>query len=155
MDKERGGVTKQADREMENGNNGEKQPNKGRGQYFLQFQIDEYYYGVRIFPGQDLSNVWVGWVTPQFHAYDKLFDANASVRKCRYAELDQHGITAERSKNGTISGGKGKVFFNSALLGVTKRRKMKRETKHFCCSAPNIATVTCLTRWNCSMRWRT
>ncbi|KAL3078921.1 hypothetical protein niasHS_014703 [Heterodera schachtii] len=61
-------------------------------------QIDEYYYGVRIFPGQDLSNVWVGWVTPQFHAYDKLFDANASVRKCRYAELDQHGITAESTE---------------------------------------------------------
>uniref|UniRef100_A0A914H250 Ryanodine receptor n=1 Tax=Globodera rostochiensis TaxID=31243 RepID=A0A914H250_GLORO len=58
-------------------------------------QVDEYYYGIRIFPGQDLSNVWVGWVTPQFHAYDKFFDANASVRKCRYAELDHHGITAE------------------------------------------------------------
>lgn len=58
--------------------------------------MDEYYYGVRIFPGQDLSNVWVGWVTSQFHVYDKVFDANGSVRKCRYAELDHHGTTTER-----------------------------------------------------------
>jgi ryanodine receptor 2 len=54
-------------------------------------QIDEYYFGVRIFPGQDLSNVWVGWVRPQFHAYDKRFNAENSVRKCRYTELDHQG----------------------------------------------------------------
>lgn len=59
------------------------------------FQIDEYFFGVRIFPGQDLSNVWVGWVRPHFHAYDKIFNAGTSVRKCRYTELDHHGDTSE------------------------------------------------------------
>ncbi|CAK5073642.1 unnamed protein product [Meloidogyne enterolobii] len=57
-------------------------------------QIDEYYFGVRIFPGQDLSNVWVGWVRPQFHAYDKQFNAENSVRRSRYTELDHQGDTA-------------------------------------------------------------
>lgn len=36
--------------------------------------IDEYYYGVRIFPGQDPANVYVGWVTPRFHSYNQEFD---------------------------------------------------------------------------------
>ncbi|KRX28175.1 Ryanodine receptor 44F [Trichinella nelsoni] len=27
---------------------------------------DDYYFGVRVFPGQDLANIWIGWLTPQF-----------------------------------------------------------------------------------------
>ncbi|MGH0129295.1 UNVERIFIED_CONTAM: hypothetical protein FKN15_004774 [Acipenser sinensis] len=34
----------------------------------------EYYYSVRIFPGQDPTNVWVGWVTSDFHQYDQSFE---------------------------------------------------------------------------------
>lgn len=29
--------------------------------------VDEYYYGVRIFPGQDPAKVFVGWTTSRFH----------------------------------------------------------------------------------------
>ena len=36
--------------------------------------IDEYYYGVRIFPGQDPASVYIGWVTPGFHQYSSSFD---------------------------------------------------------------------------------
>ncbi len=28
--------------------------------------VDEYYYGVRIFPGQDLGKVFIGWATSRF-----------------------------------------------------------------------------------------
>jgi len=42
--------------------------------------VDEYFYGVRIFPGQDPSHVFCGWVTASFKHYDKTFDAS-NVRK--------------------------------------------------------------------------
>lgn len=29
--------------------------------------VEEYYFGVRIFPGQDISKVFVGWTTSRFH----------------------------------------------------------------------------------------
>ncbi|XP_028285731.1 ryanodine receptor 2 [Parambassis ranga] len=32
------------------------------------------YYSVRIFPGQEPGNVWVGWVTSDFHQYDPGFE---------------------------------------------------------------------------------
>ncbi|KFO32898.1 Ryanodine receptor 3 [Fukomys damarensis] len=34
------------------------------------------YYAIRIFPGQDPSCVWVGWVTPDYHLYSEKFDLN-------------------------------------------------------------------------------
>lgn len=40
----------------------------------LMEMIDEYYYAVRIFPGQDPAQVHVGWVTPSFHNNSKEFD---------------------------------------------------------------------------------
>lgn len=57
----------------------------------LSDQIDEYYYGVRIFAGQDLSSVWVGWVTSQFHHHSTSFNAAEAVRKIRFNELDHQG----------------------------------------------------------------
>lgn len=42
--------------------------------------IDEYFYGLRIFPGQDPQHVYVGWVTPNFKHFDKTFDT-AKIRK--------------------------------------------------------------------------
>ena len=44
----------------------------------LMDMIDEYYYGVRIFPGQDPSNVYIGWVTPGFHMYASEFEMKKS-----------------------------------------------------------------------------
>lgn len=58
-------------------------------------QIDEYYYGVRIFPGQDPATVWIGWVSPQFHHHSNSFNASEAVRKIRWNELDHHGIPSE------------------------------------------------------------
>ncbi|XP_047191096.1 ryanodine receptor 2-like isoform X3 [Scophthalmus maximus] len=33
-----------------------------------------YYYSVRVLPGQEPFNVWVGWVTSDFHHFDTTFD---------------------------------------------------------------------------------
>ncbi|XP_029456052.1 LOW QUALITY PROTEIN: ryanodine receptor 3 [Rhinatrema bivittatum] len=33
-----------------------------------------YYYSVRVFAGQELSSVWIGWVTPDYHFYSENFD---------------------------------------------------------------------------------
>uniref|UniRef100_A0A0M3IA50 B30.2/SPRY domain-containing protein n=1 Tax=Ascaris lumbricoides TaxID=6252 RepID=A0A0M3IA50_ASCLU len=53
--------------------------------------IDEFYYGVRIFPGQDPASVWVGWVTPKYHFHALDFNASEAVRRCRFQEMDQYG----------------------------------------------------------------
>ncbi|KAK6754198.1 hypothetical protein RB195_013289 [Necator americanus] len=49
-------------------------------------KVDEYYYGLRIFPGQDPSQVWVGWVTTQYHFYSPTFEQENVERRCLYAE---------------------------------------------------------------------
>ncbi|XGW02944.1 hypothetical protein V3C99_014731 [Haemonchus contortus] len=49
-------------------------------------KVDEYYYGLRIFPGQDPSLVWVGWVTTQYHFYSTSFERGRVERRCVYAE---------------------------------------------------------------------
>nr|XP_014340342.1 PREDICTED: ryanodine receptor 2 [Latimeria chalumnae] len=45
-----------------------------RDDYDHLMQTSTYYYSVRIFPGQEPTNVWVGWVTADFHQYDMAFD---------------------------------------------------------------------------------
>lgn len=42
--------------------------------------IDEYFYGLRIFPGQDPNHVYVGWVTPNFKNFSKSFES-ATIKK--------------------------------------------------------------------------
>ncbi|XP_067466542.1 ryanodine receptor 2 isoform X2 [Thunnus thynnus] len=37
-------------------------------------QSSRYYYSVRVLPGQEPFNVWVGWVTSDFHQHDMTFD---------------------------------------------------------------------------------
>lgn len=49
--------------------------------------IDEYHYAVRIFPGQDPQQVFVGWVTPGFHFSPKTFDTK-KVRHVIVSTLD-------------------------------------------------------------------
>ena len=49
--------------------------------------LDEYCYSVRIFPGQDAGNVWVGWVTPGFHYLHDTFDIK-NVRRVLLSKLD-------------------------------------------------------------------
>ncbi|RXM31020.1 hypothetical protein EOD39_7372, partial [Acipenser ruthenus] len=45
-----------------------------RDDYEYLMQTSTYYYSVRIFPGQEPTNVWVGWVTSDFHQYDQSFE---------------------------------------------------------------------------------
>uniref|UniRef100_A0A0A9WDJ1 Ryanodine receptor 44F n=2 Tax=Lygus hesperus TaxID=30085 RepID=A0A0A9WDJ1_LYGHE len=42
--------------------------------------INEYYYAVRIFPGQDPTHVYVGWVTTQFHQHAAHFNQNCVLK---------------------------------------------------------------------------
>lgn len=42
--------------------------------------INEYFYGVRVFPGQDPTHVYVGWVTTQYHSFTKDFNQNQVLK---------------------------------------------------------------------------
>ncbi|XP_051926912.1 ryanodine receptor 2 isoform X3 [Hippocampus zosterae] len=44
-----------------------------RNEYELLMQASTHSYSVRIFPGQEPSSVWVGWVTSDFHQYEPGF----------------------------------------------------------------------------------
>ncbi len=57
--------------------------------------IDEYYYGVRIFPGQDPTHVYVGWVTPGFHGYTTEFDMR-HIRNVVVCTVDQENQVRSR-----------------------------------------------------------
>lgn len=56
----------------------------------------QYYYSVRIFPGQEPSSVWVGWVTSDFHQYDPAFHLD-KVRTVTVTLGDEKGKVHERS----------------------------------------------------------
>ena len=55
----------------------------------------QYYYSVRIFPGQEPANVWVGWITSDFHQYDTGFDLDR-VRTVTVTLGDEKGKVHER-----------------------------------------------------------
>lgn len=55
----------------------------------------QYYYSVRIFPGQEPSGVWVGWVTSDFHQYDAAFQQD-KVRTVTVTLGDEKGKVHER-----------------------------------------------------------
>ena len=56
--------------------------------------IDEYYYGVRLFPGQDSSKVYIGWTTSRFHLLtnklDDPFD-NSVISQCTLINTSADG----------------------------------------------------------------
>uniref|UniRef100_A0A182TIU4 Ryanodine receptor 3, brain n=1 Tax=Anopheles melas TaxID=34690 RepID=A0A182TIU4_9DIPT len=56
--------------------------------------INEYFYGVRIFPGQDPTHVYVGWVTTQYHVHSKEFSQNKVRHAAIYVE-DENEKTIE------------------------------------------------------------
>uniref|UniRef100_A0A8C7UQ63 Ryanodine receptor 2 n=1 Tax=Oncorhynchus mykiss TaxID=8022 RepID=A0A8C7UQ63_ONCMY len=60
-------------------------------------QTSTYYYSVRIFPGQEPSSVWVGWVTSDFHQYDMAFDLQ-KVRTVTVTLGDEKGKVHESIK---------------------------------------------------------
>lgn len=57
--------------------------------------MNEYFYGVRIFPGQDPTHVYVGWVTSQYHLHTKEFNLSR-VRKASVAITDDYERLVEQ-----------------------------------------------------------
>ncbi|XP_077528941.1 ryanodine receptor isoform X3 [Haemaphysalis longicornis] len=53
--------------------------------------VDEYFYGLRVFPGQDPNHVYVGWVTTAYKFYDRTF-GNSKVRKVAFHGLSEDGL---------------------------------------------------------------
>ncbi|XP_052468031.1 ryanodine receptor 2 isoform X4 [Carassius gibelio] len=60
-------------------------------------QTSAYYYSVRIFPGQEPSSVWVGWVTSDFHQHDPAFELS-TVRTVTVTLGDEKGKVHESIK---------------------------------------------------------
>ena len=52
--------------------------------------ISEYNYSVRIFPGQEAKQVYMGWVTPDFHHAERPFSME-SIRRAEVKVLDVGG----------------------------------------------------------------
>uniref|UniRef100_A0A3B5KSP6 Uncharacterized protein n=1 Tax=Xiphophorus couchianus TaxID=32473 RepID=A0A3B5KSP6_9TELE len=65
--------------------------------YEVLMQASTYYYSVRIFPGQEPSSVWVGWVTSDFHQYDPSFELS-KVRTVTVTLGDEKGKVHESIK---------------------------------------------------------
>ncbi|XP_032596734.1 ryanodine receptor isoform X11 [Drosophila grimshawi] len=57
--------------------------------------INEYFYGVRIFPGQDPTHVYVGWVTTQYHLHSREFNKSKVRRGSVFIE-DYYEVPIER-----------------------------------------------------------
>lgn len=57
--------------------------------------MNEYFYGMRIFPGQDPNLVYVGWVTTQYHIHSLDFTQDM-VRNVTVQKLDGYGGVVER-----------------------------------------------------------
>ncbi|XP_042744458.1 ryanodine receptor 2 isoform X3 [Lagopus leucura] len=68
-----------------------------RDDYDYLMQTSTYYYSVRIFPGQEPANVWVGWITSDFHQYDTNFDLDR-VRTVTVTLGDEKGKVHESIK---------------------------------------------------------
>ncbi|XP_028968698.1 ryanodine receptor [Galendromus occidentalis] len=54
----------------------------------------EYFYGCRIFPGQDPQHVYVGWITTAYKYFDKVFDLQ-KIRKVAYHGFGDDGSVRE------------------------------------------------------------
>ncbi|XP_043499298.1 ryanodine receptor isoform X4 [Polistes fuscatus] len=57
--------------------------------------MNEYFYGVRIFPGQDPTHVYIGWVTSQYHLHTKDFNLSR-VRKASVVITDDYDRPVEQ-----------------------------------------------------------
>ncbi|XP_053793408.1 ryanodine receptor 2 [Vidua chalybeata] len=68
-----------------------------RDDYDYLMQTSTYFYSVRIFPGQEPANVWVGWITSDFHQYDTSFDLDR-VRTVTVTLGDEKGKVHESIK---------------------------------------------------------
>lgn len=53
--------------------------------------VDEYFYGIRIFPGQEPNHVYCGWVTTTYKQFDTTFDINRT-RKVIYEGFEEFSL---------------------------------------------------------------
>lgn len=60
--------------------------------------MNEYFYAVRIFPGQDPTHVYIGWVTTQYHLHSSTFN-QSHVRQSNITVLDDYGRIVDRYVN--------------------------------------------------------
>ncbi|KAK3094056.1 hypothetical protein FSP39_023525 [Pinctada imbricata] len=86
--------------------------------------IDEYHYAVRILPGQDPNQVWVGWVTPSFHFCESAFD----MKKTRHVVVSTLDIdynmkqSVSRKNSYMVSAGDLLQRYGSATLETAGKR---------------------------------
>lgn len=57
--------------------------------------MNEYFYGVRVFPGQDPKMVYIGWVTTQYHIHSNEFSEDI-IRTVTIQKLDNYGRIEQR-----------------------------------------------------------
>ncbi|XP_070577063.1 ryanodine receptor 2-like isoform X7 [Ptychodera flava] len=57
----------------------------------------KYYYSIRVFPGQDPTCVYVGWVTPGYHYYNSSFESD-KMREVVINVLNEGGAVQESLK---------------------------------------------------------
>ena len=56
--------------------------------------INEYFYGIRILPGQDPNNIYLGFITTGYHIYSKEFSYDL-IRVATIQKLDSYGGVTE------------------------------------------------------------
>nr|AXA98483.1 Ryanodine receptor [Sesamia inferens] len=123
--------------------------------------INEYFYGVRIYPGQDPTHVYIGWVTTQYHLHSKDFNQskvtkssviitddydriieNVNRQSCYMVRADElyNEVMAEATAKGASQGmfigcsvdtSTGTVSFTCEGKDTSIKFKMEPETKLF------------------------
>nr|XP_049707611.1 ryanodine receptor isoform X24 [Helicoverpa armigera] len=123
--------------------------------------INEYFYGVRIYPGQDPTHVYIGWVTTQYHLHSKEFNQskvtkssviitddydrvveNVNRQSCYMVRADElyNEVMAEATAKGASQGmfigcsvdtSTGTVAFTCEGKDTSFKFKMEPETKLF------------------------
>nr|XP_043902413.1 ryanodine receptor 2-like [Solea senegalensis] len=119
-------------------------------------QSSRYYYSVRVLPGQEPFNVWVGWVTSDFHQYDMTFDTDyvntvtvtlgddggkvqESVKRCSCYMVcagEATGLSQSRRSAGLeigclIDTATGLLFFTSSGVEMATFYQVEASTKLF------------------------
>ncbi|TKC44229.1 hypothetical protein EI555_012073 [Monodon monoceros] len=97
-----------------------------RDDYDYLMQTSTYYYSVRIFPGQEPANVWVGWITSDFQQYDTGFDLDR-VRTVTVTLGDEKG---KEQCNQTV---------NVHVLFVTHTSRIKRSNCYMVCAGESLS----------------
>ncbi|XP_017777975.1 PREDICTED: ryanodine receptor [Nicrophorus vespilloides] len=123
--------------------------------------INEYFYGIRVFPGQDPTHVYVGWVTTQYHLHSKDFNQSQVLKSsvmivddydryidcvdrqsCYMVRADElyNEVTQDASGKGASQGmfigcfvdaATGIISFTCEGKGTKHKFKMEPETKLF------------------------